>query len=100
MLSFAGKVNPVQRVKGNIMQMLAFIDTDLFPGGKTIWERPAVDCEANTAEDGYMGVVRVPESGGKGVWVAKRRRGRSHSDRGKSGFSDIKGWGEILSRGE
>ena len=46
------------------MQMLTFIETDLFPGGKTIREGPAIDCEANTAYDRYTGVVGVPESGG------------------------------------
>ena len=47
MLSFMDTVQLGQQVKGNTMQMLVFIDTDLFPGGKTIWERPAIDCEAN-----------------------------------------------------
>ena len=39
----------IQWVKGGTMQMLMFVETDLFPGGKTIWEGPAIDSEADTA---------------------------------------------------
>ena len=49
MLSFMDTVQLVQQVKGCTMQMLMFIETDLFPGGKTIREGPAIDREADTA---------------------------------------------------
>ena len=49
MLSFMDAVQLVQQVKGCTMQMLMFIDMDLFPGGKTIREGPAVDHEADAA---------------------------------------------------
>ena len=42
-------VQLIQRVKGCPMQMLMFIETDLFPGGKTIQKRPAINREADTA---------------------------------------------------
>ena len=57
MLSLMDMVQLIQQVKGCTMQMLMFIEADLFPGGKTIREGPAIDCEADAAEDGYMGVV-------------------------------------------
>ena len=49
MLSFMDTVQLVQRVKGCTMQMLTFVETDLFPGGKTIQEGPTIDREADTA---------------------------------------------------
>ena len=48
MLLFMDMVQLVQQVKGCTMQMLTFIETDLFPGGKTIWEGPTIDREADT----------------------------------------------------
>ena len=49
MLSFMDSVQLVQRVKGCTMQMLMFVETDLFPGGKTFQEGPAIDREADTS---------------------------------------------------
>ena len=58
-------VQLVQRVKDDTVQMLLFIVTYLCPGRESIREVPAIDCEADTVQDGYMGVLRTPESGGK-----------------------------------
>ena len=82
--------------------MLLFVDTDLFPGGETLRERPAVNYEANAMKDGNTGILQAPESGGKRVWVAEwRGRGGHHgSDRRRSEHGDVGGWGKILSRGE
>ena len=60
-------VQLVQRVKGDTMQMLLFIAAYLCPSRESIQEGPAIDCEADTAQDGYTGVLRTPESGGKQV---------------------------------
>ena len=58
--------------------MLLFKVMDVCPSGKSFWEGPAIDCEADALQDGYMGVVRTPESGGKRVKVSKRGGRRSH----------------------
>ena len=75
--------------------MLVFIVPGLFPGGETIREGPAIDCEADTAKDRKAGVLRAPESGGKRVQVAKWGGRRS-----LSGCGDVRGWGKVSSRGE
>ena len=82
--------------------MLLFKDMDLFPGGETLGEVPAFNSEADTMKDGNVGILQASESGGKRVWVAKWRRRGSHcgSDRRRSGYSDIEGWGKILPRRE
>ena len=53
--------------------MLVFKDPDLLPGGETVWEGPAIDCEADTAKDRKARVFWTPESGGKRVWIAEGR---------------------------
>ena len=45
--------------------MLLFKVPDARPSGKAVWEGPAVDSEADAAQDGYTGVFGTPESGGK-----------------------------------
>ena len=45
--------------------MLLFKVPDTGPSGEAFWEGPAVDREADAAQDGYTGVVGIPESGGK-----------------------------------
>ena len=79
--------------------MLLFINTDLVPGGETVWEIPARDSEADALKYGDARILRTPESGGKQVGGAKWRRGGSHCDR-ESGLSNVGGWGKISSRGE
>ena len=64
-LSFVDVVQLVQWVEGGSMQMLLFIVADLHPSGESTREGPAVDCEADTTQDGYTGILRAPESGGK-----------------------------------
>ena len=44
--------------------MLLFKVPDMCPSGKAVWEGPAVDCEADALQDGYMEVVRTPGVGG------------------------------------
>ena len=44
--------------------MLLFIVADSCPSGESIREGPAVDCEADTVQDEYTGILRAPESGG------------------------------------
>ena len=100
MLSFMDSVQLVQRVKGDTMQMLLFIVMYSCPSRESIQEGPAVDCEADTVQDGYMGVLRTPESGGKRVGGAEWRRRRSHSDRRENGLNNVWRWGKISSRGE
>ena len=80
--------------------MLVFVDTDLFPGRKTLREVLALNSEADTMKDGNAGTLHAPESGGKRIWVAKwRGRGGHHrSDRRRGGYGDIRGWGKISSR--
>ena len=73
MLSFADLDQLLFWVKGNALQMLVFKDPDLLPGGETVWEGPAIDCEANTAKDRKARVFQAPESGGKRVWIAEGR---------------------------
>ena len=46
-------VQLVQRVKGDTMQMLVFIGTNLLPGREAVREGPTINCEAYTAQDGY-----------------------------------------------
>ena len=87
-LLFSGKGEVGFWVKGNAVEMLSFIDADLFPGGEAIWKVPAGDSEANTAQDGYMEIFWTPESGGKRVWGTKWRGRRSHSGLEKSRFCD------------
>ena len=60
-------VQLIYGIESDTMQVLSFVNTNLCPGGESVWEGPAVDSEANAMEDGYTGVVRVPESGGKRV---------------------------------
>ena len=73
------------------MQMLLFIAAYLCPSRESIQEGPAIDCEADTAQDGYMGVLRTPESGGKQVGGAEWRRRRSHSVRRENRLDNV--WG-------
>ena len=53
------------------MEMLSFVDMDLFPGGEAVWKVPAKDGEANTSKDRDMGILRAPESRWKRIWGAK-----------------------------
>ena len=82
------------------MEMLSFVDVDLFPGGEAIWKVPAGDGEADTLKDRDTGILRAPESGWKRIWGAKWRRGGGHSRWGKDRLSDDGGRGKILSRGK
>ena len=81
------------------MQMLLFIVADLHPSGESTREGPAIDCEADTTQDGYTGILGAPESGGKPVRVSEGGGRSSHSDQG-SRFSDVKGQGKVSSRRE
>ena len=47
--------------------MSLFKVTDLCPSGQAVWEGPAVDREADAAQDGYTGVSGTPECGRKRV---------------------------------
>ena len=58
-------VQLVQRVERDSQQVLLFKVPDSCPSGKAFQEGPTVDCEADALQDGYVGVVRTPESGGK-----------------------------------
>ena len=49
--------------------MLLFKVPDLCPSGQAIWEGPAVDREADGAQDGYTGIIGTPERGRKRVKV-------------------------------
>ena len=99
-LSFTDSVQLVQWVEGDTVQMLLFIVVYLRPSRESIQEGPAVDCEADTAQNGYAGVLWTPESGGKRVRGAKWGRWRSHGDRRENRLDNVWGWGKISSRGK
>ena len=84
------------------MQMHALVSADLFPARESGGEGPAFDCEAYAAKEGNVRIVWVPEGARERVRIAGWRGRGSHvgGDRGRSGFSNVRGWGKIVSRGE
>ena len=71
------------------MQILLFVVADLCPSGESIWKGPTIECEANAVQDGYTGILRVPESRGKQVRV---------SEGGEGGVIVIRRAGSAMSR--
>ena len=96
---FVDAVQLVQWVESDSPKVLLFKVVDMCPSGKSFREGPAVNSEADTSQDGYTRVVRAPESGGKRVDVVERR-GRRSQGGWESGFSNVRRWREISSRGE
>ena len=72
-----------------------FITLDLFPGGETVWEGPAINSKADTVKDRKAGVFWTPESGKKRVRVAEWGGRRS-----QHWCSNVRGWKKVSSWGE
>ena len=63
-LLFMEMVQLIQRIKGCTMQMLIFIETDLFPGGKTIWKDQPSTVKPILHRMGIQGSSEIQRVGG------------------------------------
>ena len=55
--------------------MLSFINANLCPGGKTVWEGPAVDREADATQGGYTGSSGLQRVEGSKLGAPSREGG-------------------------